>query len=431
MAASARQRSGAFDLEALEQATRDALQRAGAAVLERLLGADEPDEDAALACACGQGLQCQGPRPKQLVTLLGRVVLERLYYYCRQCRRGLAPRDTELDIEGTQYSPGVRRLQALVGSVAPFARGRALLEELAGLAVSVKSVERQAELIGADCAGREESDRLQAALRGFPPAAGEPVATLYIEIDGTGIPVTRAAAQGRPGKAAAEARTREVKLGCVFTQTRFDAEGCPIRDERSTTYTGAIEDAAAFGQRIYYEAWRRGLHRAERVVVLGDGAAWIWALAHLYFPDAIEIVDIYHAREHLWELGRLLIPQDRRQRRRWVRRRKKQLDEGRVEHLVRSLRQSPADSPEVADKLRIGANYFAGQAERMRYAEFRRQGLFVGSGVIEAGCRSVIASRLKLSGMFWTVPGANSIIALRCAQHSDRFDDYWEERAAA
>ena len=431
MVSSARQRSGGFDLEALEQATRDALQRAGAAVLAALLTEDESDEDTALACACGERMASQGRRPKQLVTLLGRVVLERLYYYCRHCRRGRAPRDAALDIEGTQYSPGVRRLQALVGSVAPFARGRALLEDLAGVQVSVKAVERQAEDIGSDLAEQEESGRRQAELRGFPPVAGEPLATLYIEMDGTGIPVTAAAAAGHAGKDAGVARTREVKLGCVFTQTQLDAEGRPVRDERSTTYTGAIEDAAAFGQRIYHEAWRRGLHRAERVVVIGDGAAWIWNLSHIYFPHAIEIVDTYHAREHLWDLGRLLFPQDRRQRRRWVRRRKKQLDEGRVEHLVRSLQRTPADSPEVADELRIGANYFAGHAERMRYAAFRRQGLFVGSGVIEAGCRSVIASRLKLSGMFWTVPGANSIIALRCAQHSNRFDDYWEERAAA
>ena len=432
MLCSARQRGAACDLEALEQATRDALRRAGAAVLQTLLNAEqEPDQPSALACACGKPWHCQGLRPKQLVSLLGRLTLRRPYYYCRACRRGCAPRDAALDVAGTQYSPGVRRLQALVGSLVPFGRGRALLEQAAGVQVSVKAVERQAEAIGSDVAGREESARRQAVLQQFPPRQGEPIATLYVEMDGTGIPVTAAAAAGHAGKDGAEAHTREVKLGCVFTQTQFDTEGRPLRDAHATTYTGAIEDAAAFGQRIYHEAWRRGLHRAARVVVLGDGAAWVWGLAHQYFPDAIEIVDIYHAREHLWELARLLFPQDRRQRRRWVRRRKKQLDEGRVEHLVSALHRTPASDPALADKLRIGANYFAGHAERMRYAAFRRQGLFVGSGVVEAGCRSVIAGRLKLSGMFWTVAGANSIIALRCAQHSDRFDDYWEERAAA
>jgi len=426
----ARRRLGGFDLEALEEATRAALQRAGARLLEELLEESE-DASQALLCSCGAAMRCEGPRPKRLVSLLGSVSLRRLYYHCRHCWRGTVPFDRALDIEGTQYSPGVRRLLAVVGGETPFARGRELLEELAGVAVSVKAVERQAQAIGSDLAARAESDRLQAALRGFPPQSGEPIPTFYIEMDGTGIPVTAAAAAGREGKDGTAARTREVKLGCVFTQTALDAEGRPVRDRNSTTYTGAIEDAEAFGRRIYDEAWRRGLHRAERVVVLGDGAAWIWNLCHVYFPNAIEIVDIYHSREHLWELGRQLFPQDCQQRRRWVRRRKKQLDEGRIEHLVRFLRSLRPEAPELIEKLRTEAAYFEGHAERMRYDDFRRQDLFVGSGVIEAGCRSVIAGRLKRSGMFWTVDGANSIIALRCAQISNRFADYWDERAAA
>ena len=432
MIAAARRKTGVFDLEALEQGARAAMQRAGAALLATLLDADEEQVPSApRRCVCGQPAQCEGPRPKQLVTLLGRVGLQRLYYYCRHCRQGVAPRDRELDVEGTQYSPGVRRLQALVGSAAPFAQGQALLAELAGLQVSVKSVERKAEAVGGAFAARQETDRQGAALLGFPPQAGAAIPILYIAMDGTGMPVTTAAAAGRKGKQQAVARTREVKLGCVFTQTGLDAEGRPLRDPRSTTSTGAIENAAAFGHRIYHEAWQRGLHRARRQVVLGDGAAWIWQLSQLHFPNAIEIVDIYHAREHLWDLGRELFPLDRQQRRRWVRRRKKQLDEGRIEHLVQSLRQIPCSSAELHAKVQREAAYFEGHAERMRYAAFRRQDLFVGSGVIEAGCRSVVGGRLKCSGMFWSVEGANAIIALRCAQLSNRFDDYWEDRAAA
>ncbi len=425
----ARRKLGAVDLEALELATRTALHRAGARLLEALLE-DTADEHQPPLCTCGNPMRCEGPRPKQLVSLLGTVSLRRPYYHCRHCWRGVAPLDRDLDIEGTQYSPGVRRLLAVVGGETAFARGRVLLAELTGVEVTVKAVERQARAIGADVAARAESDRLQAALRGFPPQPGEPLGTLYIEMDGTGIPVTAATSAGRPGKDGAPARTREVKLGCVFTQTALDAAGRPVRDARSTTYTGAIENAEAFGRRIYHEAWRRGLHRAERHVVIGDGAAWIWNVSHSYFPDAIEIVDIYHAREHLWELSRQLFPLDRKQRRHWVRRRQKQLDEGRIEHLVRSLRGIQAETPELAETLRIQAAYFEGHAERMRYAEFRRQGLFVGSGVIEAGCRTV-GGRLKRSGMFWTVDGANAITALRCAHLSNRFDDYWEDRAAA
>ncbi len=325
----------------------------------------------------------------------------------------------------------MRRVLAVVGGETSFERGRLLLAELAGIAVSSKAVERQSEAIGTDIAARADSARRQAALAEFPLQQGAALPTLYIEMDGTGIPVTPAEAAGRPGKQAATATTREVKLGCVFTQAGFDAQGRPVRDPDSTTYTGAIEDAAAFGRRIYHEAWQRGLHRSRRQVVIGDGAAWVWNLSHIYFPNAVEIVDLYHAREHLWALGRTLFPLDRQQRRRWVQRRKKQLDEGRIEHLIRSLRSTPTDTLEQHEEVRVESNYFEGHAERMRYAEFRRQNLFVGSGVVEAGCRTLAGARLKRSGMFWTVKGANAIIALRCAQLSNRFDDYWEDRAAA
>ena len=426
----ARRKSAGWDLEALEQATRAALQRAGARLLQELL--EQPDHSGPpLRCSCGQDMRCEGARPKRLVSLLGTLILQRPYHHCRHCWRGTAPLDAELDIAGTQYSPGVRRVLAVVGGETSFQRGRLLLAELAGIAVSSKAVERQAEAIGTDIAARADSARLQAELAEFPLQQGPALPTLYIEMDGTGIPVTPAEAAGHAGKQAEAATTREVKLGCVFTQAKLDERGRPLRDPNSTTYTAAIEDAAAFGQRIYHEAWHRGLHRAQRQVVIGDGAAWVWNLSHIYFPKAIEIVDIYHAREHLWSLGRTLFPLDRQQRRRWVKRRKKQLDEGRIEHLVRSFRSTPTCTAEQHEAVRLESNYFQGHAERMRYAEFRRQDLFVGSGVVEAGCRALVGARLKRSGMFWTVKGANAIIALRCAQLSNRFDDYWEDRAAA
>ena len=250
----------------------------------------------------------------------------------------------------------------------------------------------------------------------------------------SGAPCSDADTAGRRGKTSPQARTREVKLGCVFTQTSCDEQSRPVRDEDSTSYTGAIEDAASFGRRIYSEACRRGWSRARKKVVIGDGAAWIWNLSHEYFPGAIEIVDLYHAREHLWELAAKLFPRDDKRRRGWVRRLKrlkKKLDAGRIEQLIDALRATETGDAELAHRLALEAEYFARNADRMRYREFRRQGLFVGSGMIEAGCRTVIASRLKRSGMFWSVRGANAIAALRCSRLSNRFHDYWETRARA
>jgi len=164
--------------------------------------------------------------------------------------------------------------------------------------------------------------------------------------------------------------------------------------------------------------------------VLGDGAEWIWNQADLHFSDAMQIIDLYHARQHLWSLGAKLYPNDSPAHKRWVMVRKDKLDQGKIERLVASLRSQAAAHPELAEDIRTEANYFEANKERMRYPKFRKQGLFVGSGVIEAGCKTVLG-RLKQSGMFWTVRGANDIIALRCCQLSGRFEDYWEARRAS
>lgn len=425
-----RRKTGALDLEALEQATRDALHRAGAAALTILLCRSEAAEPN-LPCDCGGQARCAGRRPKKLVTLLGEVIVERPYYHCRRCGNGLVPRDRELDIESKQCSPGVRRMAALVGSETSFERGRALLDELAGVALTAKAVEREAESIGADIAAREQAEIDRAIQLDLPAISGPAIPILYIEMDGTGVPAAAAATAGRKGKDGGAARTREVKLGCVFTQSSRDEQGRPVRDEASTSYTGAIEDAAAFGRRLFAEAWRRGWSRARKRVILGDGAPWIWNLAHEYFPGAVEIVDLYHAREHLWQLAGKLFPNEDKGRRGWAGRLQRRLDEGRIEPIVAELRGIETDSAELAHQLALEADYFERNAARMRYGEFRRQGLFVGSGVIEAGCRTVIASRLKRSGMFWSVRGANAITALRCCRLSERFDDYWDNRARA
>jgi hypothetical protein len=215
----------------------------------------------------------------------------------------------ELDIEDTEVSPGVRRMQASVGHEAPFDHGRQQMKLLADLEVTTKSVERTAERIGADIAAREQQQIGRAMQLDLPIVIGEPVAILYVEMDGTGVPVVKKETLGRQGKIAGQsAHTREAKLGGVFTQTKCDAEGYAIRDPDSTTYVGAIETAEEFGKRLYLEAWNRGWSRARKKVVIGDGAEWIWNLAGQHFSGAIRIVDLYHARQHLWELARKLHP---------------------------------------------------------------------------------------------------------------------------
>lgn len=414
-------------------AVRSAMHHAGAAALTELLQFPAPAADQrSLPCSCGHRAHYRELRSKPVLTALGPVEVSRPYYLCAHCHTGQFPADAELDLEGSEFSPGVRRMQAMVGQEAPFDHGRQQMKLLADLEVTTKGVERTAEAVGEDIALREQGEIHQAVQLDLPVVVGEPVPILYVEMDGTGVPVVKKETLGRQGKNEGQpAHTREVKLGCVFTQTHWDEEGYAIRDPDTTTYVGAIETAEEFGKRLYLEAWKRGWSRAQKKVVLGDGAEWIWNLAQQHFPGAIRIVDLFHARQHLWELARKLYPNEEVQQKRWIRVQQNRLDKGKIEKLVLALRSIQTTNPEVAEKLRTEAEYFQTNAERMRYPQFRGQHLFVGSGVIEAGCKTVIGARLKRSGMFWTVRGANAILALRCCQLNGRFEDYWEARQVA
>ncbi|MBV8514562.1 MAG: ISKra4 family transposase [Acidobacteria bacterium] len=426
------QQSERFDLEAMEMSIRAATHQMGAKVLQELLQSSGCFERE-WACACGQKAHFQELRPRTILTAVGSVTFQRPYYLCSSCHQGQSPRDVELDVENTDYSPGVRRMMALVGSSSSFAHGREQLDALAGLQVTTKAVERQAEAIGSDIAARDGVEQEQALQLELPTVRGAQIPVLYIEMDGTGVPMVSSEIEGRIGKSAGErARTREAKLGCVFTQTHIDKKGRPVRDEASTTYTGAIETAAEFGKRIYREAWKRGWCRAKKKVVIGDGAEWIWNLVAEHFPDAMQIVDLYHARQHLWELARQLYPNEQVNQNAWMKvHQKRLLDKGKIEKLVDALRSIEVANPQIAEKMSTEADYFERNAERMRYPKFRCQRLFIGSGVIEAGCKTVIGSRLKQSGMFWTVRGANAILALRANRLSGHFEQYWENRSMA
>lgn len=425
-------KSGHLDLEAVEMLMRSAMHQAGASALKELLQFPVPDQRA-LPCPCGQQAVYRELRSKPVLTAVGRVKVSRPYYLCPHCHQGQFPADQQLDIVDTEVSPGVRRMQALVGQDAPFDHGREQLKLLAGLEVTTKSIERVAEAIGEDVARQEQQEIDRAVQLDLPMVVGESVPILYIQMDGTGVPVVKKETVGRKGKLdGLPAHTREAKLGSVFTQTKWDAQGYAIRDPDSTTYVGAIEPAEQFGKRLYVEAWKRGWSRAQKKVIVGDGAEWIWNLAKQYFPGAIEIVDLFHARQHLWDLARLLFPHSTKRRNAWIGlHQKRWLDKGKIGKLVASLRTIQAPDPELANKIRREADYFATNLARMNYPEFRKQHLFVGSGVIEAGCKTVIGHRLKQSGMFWTVQGANSILALRCSHLNGRFENYWEGRRVA
>jgi hypothetical protein len=410
---------------------RSSMHSVGSMLLERLINSDGGDyRGRTLRSQKGEVFEFKEYRDKKVLTVLGPVMVQRAYYYDKDCGEGYCPKDVALDIAETSFSPGVRRIMAKAGAYRPFGLGHEDIKEMAGIEVDSKAIERTSHQLGEQVEGFYRSEGSQFLSGKIVPL--RPVTTMYICIDGTGVPVVKAETANRKGKGQqGQAKTREAKLGCVFTQTTVDEKGHPKRDENSTSYVGAIETTEPFGNRIYAEALRRGLERTQKVCVIGDAAPWIWNIAEEHFYGAIQIIDLYHAREHYWNVARAAFGSHQKKLNHWTKRRRKELDEGKVEDLIKAIQRLAVSIPEQKETLEGEIAYFEKNRHRMRYAEFRRQGLFVGSGVVEAGCRTVIGQRLKQSGMHWTVKGANTIIALRCCILSNRWEDFWEQRISA
>jgi hypothetical protein len=388
-----------------------------------VLSADPGYRGPRVECGNGHEAVFTGYRAKVIDTVLGPVTLRRAWYHCARCERGLAPRDAELGVAGQSMSPGLAAMTARAAAAEPFARSAGLLEDLAGVRLTAKRVERAAEASGAALAAASRARAGLIARRKLVPMPPDPLPDkLYIVIDGTGVPVTAKETAGREGKGEdGRARTREVKMAVFFTQDKLDADGHPVRDRATSSYIATFEPAAAFQRLVRAEGIRRGADHVRQLTVIGDGAAWIWNLAAAAFPEATHIVDLYHAREHLHSLTRSLefMLGDRRDE--WLAARLADLDYGYIDGIAAAVREYPLEGVKK-DEAEKELGYFLNNAPRMRYRWFRSRGLFTGSGVVEAGCKAVIGQRLKQSGMHWTVAGADSIITLRCAEASSQWE---------
>lgn len=419
-----------LDFENLEANLRSRVLHVAARFLEDALNNDHSDyAGETVPCIfCGRDAHHIERRPKTFTTTLGDITLVRSYYYCPTCRNGWCPKDYALGFSDSSLSPGVTRMTALVASAESFLAGARLLSELAGVSVGAKQVERTAKRLGAAIAADELS---------HVEEKPNPSDTMYAGVDGTGIPMRPDEVAGRAGKQSdGSAKTREVKQCVVWTADARDDQGNPVRDPGSVSYSAAIEgcawnatcqenDTPPFARRVERELTRRGFFLARCQVFIGDGALWIWNLASLIAPEAIQIVDLYHAKEHLSGLANSIFGADSDLSKKWAGDRCYELESDGFDDLLQAIRcQIPPDGDAGSPAARE-LEYFSNNRQRMRYAYFRSLGLCVGSGVVESGCKVVIAQRLKRSGMFWGMRGANAIIALRCSLFSNTFDDFW------
>lgn len=407
----------------LDQGLLIALHKDGCRLLEQLLS----DPDLAIeGNECRLGEKCHSERIKDVEMVLGRVQLKRSYFYepgaGEEEGHGRFPLDEALGLING-YSASMAKLMCRAGAMASgYEAASADLKAYAGLEVEGRQIQRMVNLKAAE---------IQNYARQSPPVqAVKPVEVFYASMDGTGVPMVTAELEDRPGKQEdGSSKTREVKLGCVFTQQKTDEEGGPLRDPDSTTYVSSFAGSKDFGPLIRAEALRRGMALATIVVLLGDGASWIWEIARTCFSFAVQIVDFFHACEHLTSLTETLFGKGTETAKDYRYRWQAYLEVDQVGALIAEAKTRLSQLADPKEGLKA-LGYFENNQSRMLYGTFRQRGYFIGSGVVEAGCKTVVGQRVKESGMFWSVSGAENVLALRCAVMNENFDGFWSQPGA-
>lgn len=361
----------------------------------------------------------KGRNTIEIQGIFGFFPLMRDYYHQPGKDEGHHPADAALGLE-VGYTPALAKLMCLEGADEPtYLKAERHLEQTGGIRVSARQIQRVVQRVGLSAQAWQEREA-QAGRCDAP--------ILYASADGTGVPMMPEELKGRKGKQAdGTAKTRQVYLGCIFTQHRVDEEGHPVRDYQSTTYVSSFKSIDEFGPLLRQEAIRRGMGQAGKVVLLIDGAVGLENMGKDCFNDAVQIVDFYHAVEHAGQVLAALIgkehPDYKKRQRRWA----KRLLKDKVQNLIDETRKESAGQPRQAEvEKQLG--YFVRNVNRMQYGTFRAKGYFIGSGVVEAGCKNVIGSRCKQSGMFWSESGAENILALRCIHSSHRLEHFWKHR---
>ncbi len=389
-----------------------------------MINSDKSDQKPTIIHPDGSTMSYAGRKEKTFVTVLGDITLKRAYYIDEN-GRGYFPRDMKLGFDKDSLSDGVKRMIGHTASGLSFKESSQMIEHLAALHIRAKQVER-----GSESLGKEISENEKLVIKNGRPCSK----TMYLGIDGTGCPVRKEETEGRKGKQPdGLSKTREVKLAVTFSADSRDKDGIPTRDKGSVSYNAAIESAATgdfdqniseFVCRIERETKRRGFDKAKRQVILGDGAVWIWNIAGEVFPNAIQIIDLYHAKGTISNAAKEIFGTESDFGKQWGKKRRDDLEAGRIDTIMDKL-EPFVEKCKEANSCR---KYLFKNRNRLNYPYFRKLGLCTSSGIVESGCRHVIGARVKQSGMHWTVQGANAIIALRCSKLSGRFDDFMAGR---
>ena len=430
-----------YDAASLEERVREQAAALGALVLEYTwaLRCRDRGRPASVECTCGRKRFFKGRAERAIRTTLGEMNLtERFRYRCPACG-GETILGDELRGEG-DFSELGERLLAYAGQKVGgmFAEAKKAVKRFLGMDVSPQTVEnvclrRGRRVIASEVRALTEPHRVRVEDR---------AERLVVGADGVLIgrvdPAHRKRSSRKKGKVAGKGRLanfwKEVKTCVVYC---VDAAGKAVGRK---TYYATQSGHETFGHKLVTEAKRRGAELAREVIFIGDGAKWIWNLCAREFPKAIQVLDWYHAVEHLWDMGRSYFGEKSDLVAGWVKAREGELYAGRVASVIDALKamaEKVGPPPEGAGDLdrrvvlRRNVGYFEENACRMRYDEYRARGIPLASGVVESACKHLVASRLKGPGMRWDEEGAEAVLHLRALDLNDRWDTFWEQNRAA
>jgi hypothetical protein len=399
------------DVNQLERLLRDKALAIAAAALElrlsrRRLGYEGPGRP----CACGSVQKFVGHRSKTVATLVGQVTFERAYYRCRACGESSLPYDERVGLGQSAVSEGMGKAVCLCGVQEPFAPGAEMLRELTGQKLAAATAHRVTQRVGAVAEARERE------LAGRMETWTAPVAEvrpdrLYVSVDGVMAP--------RDGEWH-EAKT----VTCYWDEP----DG-----SRGARHAVRLEDAGHFVPFVWSLACRCGLEHAKEVVLIGDGARWIWDRMAPALDPTHQIVDWYHAMEHVWSCGRALHGEGTPEAVAWVKALEALLHEGDVRAILGRLGSERARcrSPGKRDALGSLMTYLKNQDDRLAYDKFRAAGLDIGSGRVESACKSLVIVRARRPGMQWKSPGLQATLSLRAVYLSKDWDTFWARHPLA
>lgn len=444
------------DLKEVEQKIYKGVLEIGRKVFQCRMNKGEQKAPAKQMGDCGHEQDLVGYRTKQVLTMMGKVEFKRAYYQCQRgkdeeqqqlCGQGRSPADQVWGIDQRRTTPGVQEYISYLCARLTFEEAAETFSRLLPLSISARQALSLMEPVGKAVAQQEENVLKaffeQASRKQSSPEEQKElrlpkkIERLYIEMDGImerlrrGTVAMEVVEEKRKGDV-----YRELKVGTIFEaeRGRERSELAPevwvdTPKQNSMRYVARRTAKGDFDQLLYGLARQAGLEQAKQIVVLGDGAAWIWKLAAEHFAGAVQIVDLYHAQQHLWQVARAVYEPQTETAAVWAKQACDLLVQGKIEELVTAIAALPPIAPEPGESRSVpekAADYFTTNAERMRYPTFRAQGMHVGSGIAEAACKTVVATRLKRSGMRWTPAGLDALLPLRTCVLNHTYDEFWE-----